>query len=608
MLLCAEGAGSEGYVFGGSAMVLVRAPRVPRDLTESGLELVGCESKTVRDEPSLSHRRVTEAISAANEEADIIRQCIEHRVCSKCGHDEMSAHGLWTKLKEDVPEEDISEQNLNEKACLKLQRGTTVQNKRASSRGHKKGQKKRPEKRSQERRSQKVKKRASADEELDWISDSGNAYHLCRDREVFSTHVHARDLYGWRTTRRRVVGKRTVRFRMADGRSMKSFQGKHEMLQEEGRLKGYTDWREVSRQEELLSDIGPVVLARRIDEESNRCTEAHIASAGIPEGLQDVHGEAQRRETESMYSDKRDVTETSLFRFRYVMVISPVVHTMEERWSHDDLQSDVLCSAPQWGGARHLSEKVQTLRFGSAFTSVEVELPVKEGVARERREAEQKYNPWGLPGAHSMLLCAEEAGSEGYVFGGSAMVLVRAPRAPRDLTESGLELLHLLVSGQTFARIPKHLLALLYHSGSFKYILLISLRLLCVPLYIGCFPRPFFSLVPLGLCRTTAPLVWTLPSSRYNPSVFLPLAAFHVSLENSECSSTSFKALSLQILHLNETCLTPVTFMDLPSAMRNRTVPLPTTLRRVVRHPYKSLACHMCRETLSVSAQVVSIS
>ncbi|GFZ02317.1 hypothetical protein Acr_15g0009250 [Actinidia rufa] len=44
----------------------------------------------------------------------------------------------------------------------------------------------------------------------------------------------------------------------------------------------------------------------------------------------------------------------------------------------------------------------------------------------------------GLPGAHSMLLCPEGGGSEGCVFGGSAMVLVRAPR---DLTESGLELL-----------------------------------------------------------------------------------------------------------------------------------------------------------------------
>ena len=63
--------------------------------------------------------------------------------------------------------------------------------------------------------------------------------------------------------------------------------------------------------------------------------------------VQDVHEEAQRRETESMHNDRRDVAETSLFRSRSVAVISPVVHTREERWSHDDLQSDVLCSAPR---------------------------------------------------------------------------------------------------------------------------------------------------------------------------------------------------------------------------------------------------------------------
>ncbi|GFY84205.1 hypothetical protein Acr_03g0009790 [Actinidia rufa] len=43
--------------------------------------------------------------------------------------------------------------------------------------------------------------------------------------------------------------------------------------------------------------------------------------------LQDVHEEAQRRETESMHNDRRDVAETSLFRSRSVAVISPVVHT-----------------------------------------------------------------------------------------------------------------------------------------------------------------------------------------------------------------------------------------------------------------------------------------
>ncbi|GFY85531.1 hypothetical protein Acr_04g0002690 [Actinidia rufa] len=51
------------------------------------------------------------------------------------------------------------------------------------------------------------------------------------------------------------------------------------------RLEGYTDWRGVSRQGELLSDMGPVVLARRMDKGSNCCTEARKASAGVPRGF-----------------------------------------------------------------------------------------------------------------------------------------------------------------------------------------------------------------------------------------------------------------------------------------------------------------------------------
>ncbi|GFZ14786.1 hypothetical protein Acr_24g0009760 [Actinidia rufa] len=194
-----------------------------------------------------------------------IRQCIRHE------HDETSAHGLWTKLKEMYQEKTSQNKALMRRLVLKLQRGTimaeqTSEFQRATGRG----QKKRPEKRSQEgghrgqekRRDKKncprnktqdqsseaattammavdesdVLLAASADEESDWISDSGIAYHLCRDRE-------------WRNTQ--------------------SFQGKQEKLQEKEDWKDYTDWRGVSRQEELLSNIGPVVLARRMDEESN---------------------------------------------------------------------------------------------------------------------------------------------------------------------------------------------------------------------------------------------------------------------------------------------------------------------------------------------------
>ena len=45
-MLCAErGWEREGYVFGGSAMVLVRAQRALTDLTESGLELVAVRAR-----------------------------------------------------------------------------------------------------------------------------------------------------------------------------------------------------------------------------------------------------------------------------------------------------------------------------------------------------------------------------------------------------------------------------------------------------------------------------------------------------------------------------------------------------------------------------------
>ncbi|GFZ04168.1 hypothetical protein Acr_16g0007920 [Actinidia rufa] len=77
----------------------------------------------------------------------------------------------------------------------------------------------------------------------------------------------------------------------------------------------------------------------------------------VMQPVQDVHREAQRKETKS--------------------ILRSFVRTREERWSHDNSQSDELCGAPRWGvwctpvgGARHLSEKVQALRCGGAYTSV----------------------------------------------------------------------------------------------------------------------------------------------------------------------------------------------------------------------------------------------
>ena len=46
---------------------------------------------------------------------------------------------------------------------------------------------------------------ASDDGKSDWVLDSGNAYHLCRDREVFSTHVACEGLV--RMANDAIVGK-----------------------------------------------------------------------------------------------------------------------------------------------------------------------------------------------------------------------------------------------------------------------------------------------------------------------------------------------------------------------------------------------------------------
>ncbi|GFS33426.1 hypothetical protein Acr_00g0028390 [Actinidia rufa] len=136
---------------------------------------------------------------------------------------------------------------------------------------------------------------------------------------------HARDVYGWRTTQLvEFVGRGSVRFRMADGGLVTltgvrhvpnlrknlisigmldakgcSFEasggilrvskGNKEMLWGK-KTGGYTDWRGMSRQGELLSDMGPVVLARRMGKGSNRCIEVRKASVGVLGGSVMVPG------------------------------------------------------------------------------------------------------------------------------------------------------------------------------------------------------------------------------------------------------------------------------------------------------------------------------
>ncbi|GFY84998.1 hypothetical protein Acr_03g0017720 [Actinidia rufa] len=69
---------------------------------------------------------------------------------------------------------------------------------------------------------------ASADRKSDWVLDSGSAYHLCREREVFSTYA-ACDKHIWmvNNTTSRVVGKGSVRFCMEDKKSVNLTKVRH---------------------------------------------------------------------------------------------------------------------------------------------------------------------------------------------------------------------------------------------------------------------------------------------------------------------------------------------------------------------------------------------
>ncbi|GFY88731.1 hypothetical protein Acr_06g0006710 [Actinidia rufa] len=114
----------------------------------------------------------------------------------------------------------------------------------------------------------------------------------------------------------------------------------------------------------------------------------------------------------------------------------------------------------------------------------------------------------------------------------------------------------------------------------------VPLRLLCVPLYNGCFPCPFSLLIPLDPCQTVAPPIWTLFSNRYSPPVFFPHSISLFPLETLRIPSLASKLhpfessipIEIKFFHRLGTCLTSVNVTDLPSAMRNQTDPLPTTL------------------------------
>ncbi|GFY86194.1 hypothetical protein Acr_04g0009320 [Actinidia rufa] len=137
---------------------------------------------------------------------------------------------------------------------------------------------------------------------------------------------------------------------------------------------GKSDWGE------LLSNMGPVVLARRMDKGSNRCTEVRKASAGVLGGSVMVPGgsEVVQERMEmllNMYG--------SLARHEWCNQCRMSIEKLRERRSRRKDGATTTrkvtyfaahpsrgCEVPQWGGAGHLGEKVQALRCGGAYTSV----------------------------------------------------------------------------------------------------------------------------------------------------------------------------------------------------------------------------------------------
>ncbi|GFZ21644.1 hypothetical protein Acr_29g0008060 [Actinidia rufa] len=69
---------------------------------------------------------------------------------------------------------------------------------------------------------------ASDDGKSDWILDLGSAYHLCRDREVFSTYAACEGrIWMANNTVSRVVGRGSVRLCMTNGRSVTLTEVRH---------------------------------------------------------------------------------------------------------------------------------------------------------------------------------------------------------------------------------------------------------------------------------------------------------------------------------------------------------------------------------------------
>ncbi|GFS43265.1 hypothetical protein Acr_00g0084450 [Actinidia rufa] len=189
---------------------------------------------------------------------------------------------------------------------------------------------------------------ASEDGKSDWVLNSGSAYHLCRDREVFFTYAACEGrIWMANNTSSRVVGRGSVRFRMVDGRSVtltetrssgiskKSGQGK-QPLHRGTQSKRRGTWRIRSGTRAQGDVLGYVWKS---------------GQTRVVQPVQDVHRKVQRKETKSIL---RSCTAKGAVTPKRVSFALDLI-------SGGDFSS--------LGGAVHLGEKVQAPQCGGAYTS-----------------------------------------------------------------------------------------------------------------------------------------------------------------------------------------------------------------------------------------------
>ncbi|GFS42175.1 hypothetical protein Acr_00g0078350 [Actinidia rufa] len=226
---------------------------------------------------------------------------------------------------------------------------------------------------------------ASEDGKSNWVLDSGSAYHLCRDREVFSTSVPCEGrIWMANNTSSRVVGRGSVRFRMADERSVTLTEVRHVpnlwknlisigMLHSKGcrfDASGGT-LRVFKENKEMLWEKKTRGLYRLEGSVQIGGATVRHGSSGISkengQRKQPLHIEKEDQvDFEKLYSEGCGDAEASLFCSRFDQWRCSIQlytqgrrdgATTTRKVTYFAAHSGGVCGAPQWGVAGHLGEK-----------------------------------------------------------------------------------------------------------------------------------------------------------------------------------------------------------------------------------------------------------